>query len=636
MGLLFEHNYPDDLKKLSLDELTILAGEIREELIKVVSKNGGHLASNLGVVELTMVLLKTFDPCKDKFIWDVGHQSYVYKILTGRLKNFHTLRQYEGLSGFPKISESPYDTFGAGHCGTSISAALGMAIARDHKGEDYKVMAIIGDGAMTSGQAFEGLNHAGGGKKDMLVILNDNEMSISKNVGAISGYLNRILTGKVYTSVKRETEALIKQIPRIGNSVLAAAKKAEETVKGLIVPGMLFEELGFRYIGPIDGHDIDNLLSTFENLRELSGPILIHVLTKKGKGYLPAEENAAHFHGTPPFDILTGEPVLDNEKISFTKTFSDSMVDIGKKYPEAFAITAAMRDGTGLTDFADLFPERFVDVGIAEQHAVTLAAGMAKEGIMPFVVVYSTFLQRGYDQVLHDVCLQNFPVIFCLDRGGLVGNDGPTHHGVFDFAYLSHIPNIIILSPRDNTQLRGMLFSAIDYNAPVAIRYSRGDGFGAAGEEVLSIPLGKSELLVNGDDGVIVAIGNMVHSSLSAASILKNDFGISLAVLDARFIKPFDKDMIKSLMQKYDYFVSVEEHSVYGGLGSILLSAVNELKTDLEQKIWVEVIALPDKFVEHGSQTILRDMNGLSPDAIAQRIRDTIFNSAGKLKKVTY
>lgn len=621
MGYLDYVNSPEDLKKIQKEELPKLAGEIREKIIEVVSKKGGHLAPNLGVVELTIALHYVFDTPRDKLIWDVGHQSYTHKLLTGRRDHFNTLREFNGISGFPKREESPYDTFNVGHSGTSISAALGLLEARDKNNDDYKVVAIIGDGSISSGLAFEGLNHAGGLKRDIVVILNDNEMSISKNVGAISSYLSRLITGQFYTRVKQETEHLLKNIPRIGAPMLKAAKMAEESLKGMIIPGLLFEELGFRYIGPIDGHRMDHLLITFENIKRLKGPILVHVITKKGKGYPPAEKDPALFHGTPPFIISTGEPKSKPTIPSYTKVFGDTLIKLARRDKRVIAISAAMTEGTGLLDFAKEFPDRFYDVGIAEQHAVTFAAGLASAGFKPFVAIYSTFLQRAYDQIVHDVCLQNLPVVFCIDRAGIVGEDGPTHHGLFDLSYLRHIPSMTIMAPKDENELQHMIYTALKMESPAAIRYPRGVGIGVGlGERMMRIPLGRWERLLDGDDLAIFATGSTVYTALEAARRLQMS-SISTALLNGRFIKPLDRDLILKTIEKTKAIVTIEEHLLEGGFGSAVLELM-EKEGISNRKVRVKRIGIPDQFIEHGSQKILRLKYGLDPEGIIKAIFD--------------
>ncbi|MEK6712942.1 MAG: 1-deoxy-D-xylulose-5-phosphate synthase [Nitrospirota bacterium] len=610
-------NSPQDLKKIPKEDLPGLAEEIRERLLEVVSITGGHLASNLGVVELTIALHYIFDTPDDIIIWDVGHQAYVHKLLTGRREAFHTLRQYGGISGFPKIDESKYDSFNVGHSGTSISAALGMVEARDKLGKGNKVIAVIGDGSMTAGMVFEGLNHAGDLKKDIIVILNDNEMSISKNVGAISSYLSKIITGSLYTKVKKETEFLIKNIPRIGEPMLKVAKKAEESVKGLVGPGTLFEELGFRYIGPIDGNRFDHLFPTLENIARLKGPVLVHLVTKKGKGYPPAERDPASFHGIPPFDVKTGQPLKKSAIPTYTQIFSQSLIKIAERNDKIVAISAAMPEGTGLNCFADRFPDRFYDVAIAEQHGVTFAAGLATGGFHPVVAIYSTFLQRSYDQIVHDVCLQNLPVTFAIDRAGVVGEDGPTHHGTFDINYLRHIPNIILMAPKDEDELQHMLYTSTNYNGPSALRYPRGSGVGVELKSRFTpIEIGKGEIILEGSDVAIIALGNMVYKSIEAAGILKKS-GIDAAVANARFAKPVDEDMILELAYKCGYIVTVEDGALSGGFGSAVLETLEKHGVS---NIHVRRIGLPDKFIEHGAIKELHKMYGLDAAGIAKEV----------------
>lgn len=620
MALLDSINSPQDLKMLSLEELPILAHEVRKRIIEVVSRNGGHLSSNLGVVELTIALHYIFDAPRDKIIWDVGHQSYTHKLLTGRRERFHTLRETSGISGFPRMDESPYDSFGTGHSSTSISAALGMIEARDKKGEDFKVIAVIGDGAMNSGLAFEGLNQAGHLKKDLIVILNDNEFSISPNVGALASYLSRIMTGEFYTRIKEETKTILKNIPKVGESMLKVARKAEESFKGLIVPGMLFEELGFEYVGPIDGHRLDILLETLINVKKLIGPTLIHVVTKKGKGYGPAEENPSAFHGTPPFDIDSGR-VKKGSIPSYSEVLGSTMIRLAGENKKVIAISAAMPEGTGLDSFAMEFPDRFYDVGIAESHGVTFAAGLASSGFHPVVAIYSTFLQRAYDQVLHDVCIQNLPVTFALDRAGIVGDDGPTHNGVFDFAYMRHIPNMVVMAPKDENELQHMIKTAIQHQGPASIRYPRGKATGVLLDEKIKVlEIGMAEHIRKGEDVIIIAIGVMVNPALEAAQKLEKE-GISAGVVNARFVKPLDRELIGNLAKKVKRIVTVEEHVLEGGFGSAVLEYLSTLNiTGLK----ISRIGLPDSFIEQGSQYYLRKRYGLDSEGIERVIKSLL------------
>lgn len=618
MSLLDNIENPEDLKKLSLEELPALAKEIRDRIIQVVSKNGGHLSSNLGVVELTIALHYIFNSPKDKIIWDVGHQSYTHKLLTGRGKRFHTLRQLNGINGFPKIEESPYDCFGTGHSSTSISAGIGIIEARDRMGEDFKVIAVIGDGSMNSGLAFEGLNQAGEIKKDLIVVLNDNEFSISPNVGALSSYLSRIMTGQLSTRIRKETETILKNIPGVGESMLKVAKKVEESIKGLLIPGILFEELGFKYVGPIDGHRFDVLLDTLRNVKRLKCPILIHVITRKGKGYAPAEENPSAFHGTPPFGIETGRVKKNKSKITYSEVFGDAMIKLAEENDKVLAISAAMPEGTGLDRFSRIYPDRFYDVGIAESHGVTFSAGLAVAGFHPVVAIYSTFLQRAYDQILHDVCLQNLPVTFALDRAGIVGDDGPTHNGTFDFAYLRHIPNIIIMAPADENELQHMLKTAVDYRGPSAIRYPRGERSGVPlDDKPKALEIGTAEYIKDGDDVIVIAIGNMVTPSLEAALVMEKE-GISVAVINARFVKPLDRELIGSLAEKVGRIITVEEHVLSGGFGSAVLEFLATLDI---ANLKVRRIGIPDSFIEQGSQSYLRARYGLDAYGIERAIR---------------
>ncbi len=612
---------PEGLKKLAIAELKVLATELRETIIERVAINGGHLASNLGVVDLTIALHYAFDSPEDKIIWDVGHQSYAHKLLTGRFNTFSTLRQYGGISGFPVMSESPHDAFGTGHSSTSISSALGIITARDQKKENFKVIAVIGDGAMTAGLAFEGLNHTGHLKKDLIVILNDNEMSISPNVGALSAYLRRLIMGDLYTKFKKETRLFLEGIPKVGEPVLRVAKKAEGTLKGFLVPGMLFEELGFQYVGPVDGHKIESLIETFERFKDFPEPILIHTITKKGKGYTPAEKNPSLFHGIGPFDIETGSPTsaeqpIPSLTITFSEVFGNCLVKLAREDDRIIAITAAMTEGTGLTEFAKAFPKRFYDVGIAEPHAATFAAGLASQGMKPVVAIYSTFLQRAYDEIVHDVCLQNLPVVFAIDRAGIVGEDGATHNGVFDLSYLRHIPNIIVMAPKDEIELEDMLKAAISHNGPIAIRYPREKALKIPdNREFKNIPMGEAEILIEGDDVLIIAIGNLVKSAVDASLLLEQSGGISACVVNARFAKPIDIGLIGALAKEIKHIITVEENMLAGGFGS----AVVEHLTELDIKgLKIKRLGLPDSFTKHGPQHLLRKKFGLDAEGIVK------------------
>jgi 1-deoxy-D-xylulose-5-phosphate synthase len=616
-------NVPTDVQALGAEERGILADEIRKLIIEVVSRNGGHLAPSLGVVELTIALLSVFDPAEDRIIWDVGHQAYGYKILTDRRDRFPTLRTLGGVSGFPKRGESPYDHFGVGHSSTSISAALGMADGRDLAGRDNKVVAVIGDGSMTAGLAYEGLNQAGGRGSDLIVVLNDNEMSISKNVGALSSFLSRQLTGPLWTRFKRDVETVLKRIPNIGGELLNYARKSEESFKHFFTPGILFEAFKFDYLGPFDGHNQEALIEVFKHARRMEGSVLIHVLTKKGRGYEPAETNPTYFHGVGCFEPETGEAKKFGacELPSYTKVFGETLIKLAEKDERIVAITAAMPEGTGLTVFADRFPERFVDVGICEQHAVTYAAGMATEGYKPVVAIYSTFMQRSYDQVVHDVCLQNLPVTFCLDRGGLVGEDGPTHHGAFDLSFMRHIPNMTLMAPKDEAELQRMLATCLALDGPAAVRYPRGVGVGTP---LLDDPepfdLGEAELLKDGSDIAVLAVGSRVYPALEAARELGRQEGLSVAVLNARFVKPLAEAQILELARKTGRLLLVEENILAGGFGS----AVLELLADNGALGGLEVrrVGLKDCFVEHGGQRELRAKHGIDKHGIAKVLAD--------------
>jgi len=606
-----------DVKRLNLEELHRLCGEIREEIIQTVSRCGGHLASNLGVVELSVALHYVFEFPKDKLVWDVGHQSYTHKLITGRKDSFHALRQYEGLSGFPKREENPCDFFDSGHSGTSISSALGMVEALRFKGENGKVIAVIGDGSMTSGLAFEGLNQMGHLERDVVVVLNDNEMSISPNVGALSAYLNRLMTGEFANRFRDEMKAFLETLPGIGKSVLRFAKQAEESFKGLFMPGLLFEELGMKYIGPIDGHRLDHLIENLQNVKKMKGSILLHVITQKGKGYVPAEMNPARFHGVGPFVVETGEPKESQKKSppSYTEAFGEILCQLARENKNLVAITAAMQSGTGLEKFSGEFPHRFYDIGIAEQHAVTFAAGLALEGMRPVVAIYSTFLQRAYDQIQQDVCLQNLPVIFALDRGGIVGEDGPTHHGLFDFAYLRHLPNLVVMSPKNEAELQAMMKTAIECSAPVAIRYPRGRGVGVELTPTPSaLEIGRGEILREGNDLLILAIGSTVYPAIHAAERLENN-GIHVAVVNARFLKPLDRELISHWVSKTRKVLTVEENVLQGGFGSAILELLQE------EGLWeidLMRLGIPDRFIEHGSQPLLRAKYGIDEQGIFQ------------------
>lgn len=614
--LLDSINSPADVKKLSLSELERLAQEIRDFMLFHVSKTGGHLAPSLGVVELTLSLHQIFESPSDKIIWDVGHQSYVHKIITGRKQAFHTLRQYKGLSGFPKRTESVHDAFNTGHSSTSISAAVGMAKARDLQRKKHKVIAVIGDGALTGGMAFEALNYAGDLKTDLIVILNDNEMSIAPNVGAMTDYLSRIRTDPMYEKGKDEIEHLLNKVPKVGPRVLKTIERVKDSLKYLVVPGMLFEEMGFTYLGPIDGHNLSCLSTVLQNAKTIKGPVLVHVVTCKGKGYKPAEQNPDKFHGVGPFDIETGKVHKKEAPPSYTEVFSKTLNDLANQCDDVVAITAAMPAGTGLNKFANKFPERFFDVGIAEQHAVTFAAGLATQGFHPVVAIYSTFLQRAYDQILHDVCLQKLPVTFAIDRAGLVGDDGETHHGVFDISFLRNIPNLVIMSPKDENELRHMLATSINHQGPTVVRYPRGAGVGVnITENFINLPIGKGEVIREGKDVVIIAVGSMVQVAKEAASILQHH-GIEVAIINPRFIKPLDADLLVDYAKRIGKVFTLEEHILAGGFGS----ACQELFNQHHLQVEVESMGLPDVFVEHGKPHLLKQQYGLTPQGVVEHV----------------
>ena len=631
-ALLSTIDGPAQLKQLPIAELPRLAQEIRDLIICTVSQNGGHLAPNLGVVELTLALHYVFDTPQDRIIWDVGHQAYAHKILTGRREQFGTIRKYNGISGFPKRSESKYDAFGAGHASTSISAALGMAVASSFKGSPNKVIAVIGDGSMTGGMAFEALNHAGDLDKNLIVILNDNEMSISPNVGALSSFLSRKLSHKTILYLKREMENILKSIPGLGPNILQIIKRSESSFFSFFTPGMLFHALKFHYIGPIKGHRIDRLIETLQATKHIEGPVLVHVMTQKGRGYQPAECDPTSFHGVGSFDIETGESCKISAGSdcppSYTKVFGETMVRLAEEDPRLIAISAAMPQGTGLDLFSQQFPERFFDVGIAEQHAVTFAAGLAAEGYKPVVAIYSTFLQRAYDQIIHDVCLQNLPVIFAMDRGGLVGDDGPTHHGVFDLSFLRSIPNMVLMAPKDENELRHMLKTALNHSGPIALRYPRGNGTGITLDKDLhNLPVGKGEIVREGDDILLVAAGTAVQNALEAANRLEQK-DISAAVLNPRFIKPLDQELILGWAKKIGRIITIEENVLQGGFGSAVLEAFQE--ASYFPRAFVR-IGLPDAFVQHGTQGILKNLHGIDADGIEHAAEELLKKHHGQV-----
>ncbi|HOG18169.1 MAG TPA: 1-deoxy-D-xylulose-5-phosphate synthase [Syntrophales bacterium] len=618
---------PEDLRKLDIASLDRLAAEIREEIIGTVSRCGGHLASSLGTVELTLALHYVFDTPTDKLIWDVGHQAYAHKLITGRKDRFHTLRKKGGLSGFPRRAESIYDVFGVGHSGTSISAASGLAEARCLLGERYKIIAVIGDGSLTSGMSFEALNWVGDRKKDLIIILNDNEMSISPNVGALSSYLNRVLTGHTVTKVRREIKGFLRSIPAIGEQVMKFTQQMEESLKNLVIPGAIFEELGFMYVGPLEGHRIDNLIKNLKNVRELHSPVLVHVVTKKGKGYPFSEADPLRFHGIAPFDVETGETLSASaapQPPSYTKVFGRTIVELARQDPRIIAVTAAMCEGTGLDAFAREFPGRFYDVGIAEQHAVTFAAGLAAEGMIPVVAIYSTFLQRAYDQIIHDVCLQKLPIVLALDRAGFVGADGPTHHGAFDLSFLRTVPNLVVMAPKDENELRHMLRTAVFCGLPAAVRYPRGAGVGTALDGTpRSLELGRGEVLLEGKDLAIFAVGPSVYTALSAARRLRRE-GAAVRVVNARFVKPLDEELLCDTAASARRVITVEENALMGGFGSAVLELFERAGL---RDIAVKRLGIRDEFAEHATQKELRSIYGIDEEGILRAARDLLGSS---------
>lgn len=611
---LLEHiNSPADIRSLSLAELEELAADIRNTIIQTVSRNGGHLAPSLGVVELTIALHYVFNTPQDRLIWDVGHQSYAHKLLTGRKDRFDTLRQYKGMSGFPKRKESEYDSFETGHSSTSISAALGITLARTIRQETDRAIAVIGDGSMTAGMAFEALNHSGHLDKDLIVILNDNEMSISPNVGALSSFLSRKLTGKTMSRVKAHLVEKL-QISDVGENILNILRKSEESFKSFFTPGMLFEAFKFSYIGPIDGHNLEDLLETLEIVRDTSqGPMLIHVLTQKGKGYEPAEQNPDIFHGIGPFDIATGKPKSSSSVASYTKVFGDTLCKIAAEDSTVVAISAAMAFGTGLKEFSEKFPDRFFDVGIAEQHAVTFAAGLAVEGLRPVVAIYSSFFQRALDQIIHDICIPNLPVTLAIDRAGVVGADGPTHHGVFDLSFLRFMPNMVLMAPKNEEELQHMLFTAINHNGPCAIRYPRGNGWDLPlTDDLEQIEIGKGELLREGDDILLLPIGNRVQAAIEAAKELEYQ-GVDAAIINPRFIKPLDAKLITQWAKHTKNVITIEDNSRHSGFGSAVLELLSQNGL---YEVRTTLLGHPDSFVEHGPQKTLWEKSCIDPPAI--------------------
>ena len=618
MGLLDNIESPEDLKKVPRSELKAVAAEIRQMIVNVISQSGGHLASSLGTVDLTIALHYVFNCPDDKIIWDVGHQAYAHKILTGRRQSFETIRKLDGLSGFTRISESPFDAFTTGHSSTSISAGIGIATAKHLKKETSKVIAVIGDGSMTAGLAYEAMNQTGGAHKDrdLIVILNDNEMSISRNVGALSSLLSRTFSNKRLQDLRKDFGSLLKSLPKIGDDIYQLAKRSEDSFKTFVTPGMLFEAFNFEYFGPIDGHNINHLIDILQNIKFRDEPVLLHVTTKKGKGYSPAEKNPVYFHGCGSFDVETGTcKPSDISTPSYTEAFGSAMVKLAEIDPKLVAVTAAMPEGTGLSKFAEMFPDRFFDVGIAEAHGVTFAAGLAMEGFKPVVAIYSTFLQRAYDQIVHDVCLESQNVVFAIDRGGLVGEDGPTHHGIFDYSYLRCLPNMIVMAPKDENELQRMLKTALEHQGPIALRYPRGIGEGVEIEKsIRPLEIGKAEVLFNGDDVVLLAIGSGVREAIKARTLLKKN-NIQATVVNCRFVKPLDEDLILSLAEQIPRLITIEENVLQGGFGSAVLESIHNNGLF---SCRIKRIGIDDTFVEHGSQTALRARQGLDAEAIAQ------------------
>ncbi|MBU1052356.1 MAG: 1-deoxy-D-xylulose-5-phosphate synthase [Proteobacteria bacterium] len=617
MSILNTINSPDDLKKVPRSDLPELASEIRSLIVDIVSKNGGHLASSLGAVELAIAIHYVFDVPNDKVIWDVGHQSYAHKIITGRRESFHTLRKHEGICGFTRMCESPYDSFSTGHSSTSISAGLGIACAKSLKKESDKVIAVIGDGSMTAGLAYEGLNQTGylHKNKDIIVILNDNDMSIAKNVGALSSFLSRTFSKKYLQDLRKEFGEFLKSLPKVGDDLYKFAKRSEESFKTFATPGMLFEAFNFDYFGPINGHNINHLIDILDNIKHLREPALLHVTTIKGKGYLPAEKNPIYFHGIGSFKVKTGDSNgTKNGILTYTEVFGKTMVELAGKNDKIIAVTAAMPEGTGLSEFHKLFPERFFDVGIAEQHGVTFSAGLATEGFRPVVAIYSTFLQRAYDQILHDVCIEALPVIFAIDRAGIVGEDGATHNGLFDISYLRSLPNMVVMAPKDENELRRMLVTALSHDGPIAFRYPRGTGVGVPLEQdIKPLTIGKGEILKQGKDILILAIGQSVCESLKAYDKLISEHGINATVVNCRFVKPLDIELISSLIREIPRVITVEEHVLQGGFGSAVLESLNDIGL---YNFKIKRLGIPDIFVDHGPQDLLRAKYKINSDAI--------------------
>lgn len=608
---------PNDIKKIPADQLPALAEEIRKFIIESLSKTGGHLASNLGVVELTIAMHRVFDLPKDKLIWDVGHQSYTHKILTGRKDGFETLRREGGISGFPKRSESDCDVFDTGHSSTSISAGVGYVRARELKKENYSVVSIIGDGALTGGMAYEALNNAASLKSNFIIVLNDNEMSITENVGGMSSYLSGLRTASAYTGFKMDVTKALNRIPGIGPGMVDAMRKTKSSIKQIIIPGMLFEDMGLTYLGPVDGHNIPQLIKTFQEAKRFEGPILVHVLTQKGRGYEPAMRHPARFHGAGPFDVKTGLPVGKSNP-TYTDVFSTVMRKMGDRRKDVAAVTAAMMTGVGLKRFSNMFPDRCFDVGIAEEHAVTFAAALSLGGITPVVAIYSSFLQRAYDQIMHDVCMQNLHVVFAIDRAGLVGYDGETHHGIFDLSYLGSMPNMTILAPKNLWELSDMIKFAVDYDGPIAVRYPRGEAYTGLKEFRAPICLGKSEVIHEGSRVALLAVGSMVKMTEEVQKQLKERMDMDAALVNARFVKPIDEELLRSFADTYELVVTLEENVKDGGFGERVLAFAEE--EDLP--FGVEIIALPDRFIPHGSVSYQMKQVGFTPEDICGRIEE--------------
>ena len=623
MKLLDRVHSPTDLRKLERAQLDGFADELREEIVQLVSTTGGHFSSNLGSVELTIALHYLFDTPRDLLVWDVGHQTYPHKILTGRRERMPTLRQYGGISGFCLRQESEYDVLAAGHASTSISAALGLAIARDLRGESHHVVAIIGDGSMTAGMAFEAMNQAGHIGHRLIVVLNDNSMSISPSVGALTKYLEALMAGRHYAKLKDEVKALLHRLPGIGDPMVGVARGLEEGVRQIFTPGTLFEELGFRYFGPVNGHSVGALLDVFEKAKEVDGPVLVHAITKKGKGYKYAEDEPVEYHGPSPFDPVAGiQKKKSTAAPSYTSVFGKAIMKLAEHDPRIVAITASMPDGTGLVPFSEKFPDRFLNTGIAEQHSVTLAGGLAIGGQRPVVAIYSSFLQRGFDQIFHDVCLMDLPVVFALDRGGIAGNDGWTHHGVFDYAYFRIFPHTIVMAPKDENELQHMLATALEQQHPTALRYPRGNGVGVPLDaEFRQLPVGKAEVLRRGGRGVVWAIGATVYPAMEAVDRLAKE-GIELGLVNARFVKPLDRDLLKAQLEQLGLpgakLATVEEHVVAGGFGAAMLEAISEMELE---GVETTLVGVPDRFIPHGSQDVLRKALGLDADGLYFRFR---------------